>query len=236
MAGRAQMQPEDTVILEGVYLLDSLDVPVPARAPLNIHSTIRKSSSMQGLNPAFAFASRLHALTGRDILLVVNARGGSSLSQWLKGAQRQSFSERSDDLQGRFGPLIPSFYDEAVRRCRAAMEYGTLRAILWHQGESDATEQKAAVYLERLSAFADDLREDLDAPEVPFVVGETNPLMESSAIINPVLRQVPDVIPHSACVSAEGCGVNDDNLHFNRDGQILLGSRYADAVLDFLDL
>lgn len=75
-----------------------------------------------------------------------------------------------------------------------------------------------------------DLREDLDAPEVPFIAGETGygGLGEK---INPALRQISSYVPFSSCVSAEGLSLRDDNVHFTREAQIELGQRYADAIL-----
>ena len=51
-----------------------------AVAPLNKYSTIRKELSLQGYNPGCEFGRIMQKETGRPILLVVNARGGSHIS------------------------------------------------------------------------------------------------------------------------------------------------------------
>ena len=52
------------------------------------------------------------------------------------------------------------------------MKSGRLRGILWHQGEGDATEELAPTYRDRFAEFIARLRADLDAADVPVVVGE----------------------------------------------------------------
>ena len=231
MSGRGILQPEDSNPVEGVFLLDSEGRVVPAKGNANIYSSIRKRAQMQGYNLAIPFAARMHARTGRPVLLVVNARGGTWLDQWMKGAPRDTFAKRYGDDPEKIGEPIPPFYAEAVRRGREGMRYGPLKGILWHQGEGDSGEQKRDVYMEKLSTFVSDLRADLDVgTEVPFVVGEVYHFGKHTAI-NPTLNQVGFFIPNSACASADGCPSNPDHLHFSREGLTLLGQRYADCIL-----
>lgn len=77
---------------------------------------------------------------------MVNARGGSSINSWLKGAK--------DD-----------YYGEALSRIRQAMKYGTLKAIIWHQGEADSRNPEA--YMAKLQKLVADLREDLGDTKLP---------------------------------------------------------------------
>ena len=91
MAGRGRMLPEDTVkTIEGVWLLNADGVPEPAVSPLNRYSSIRKEIGMQQICPGNYFSEEMHKATGRKILLVVNARGGSSLSEWMKDSPERA--------------------------------------------------------------------------------------------------------------------------------------------------
>lgn len=219
MAGRGEMLESDRSPVEGVWILGVNDEVVPACEPLNIYSTIRKDAGMQGFNLGDSFARKLNKRTRRPILLVVNARGGSSLDQWMKGAKQS------------VGDSLPSFYDEAVRRTLTAQKHGRLKGIIWHQGESDSSFDKRAVYLEKLSIFVAELRNDLGVDEsVPFVLGEVN-YASDHAVINPILNKVGEVVPNAWCASAAGCGANADCLHFSREGLMLLGENYADIIL-----
>ena len=228
MAGRGELLPEDSEPVPGVYLLDDKGNVVPAVSPFNRYSTIRKRLSMQGYCFGASFAEALHASSGRPVLLVMNARGGSDLKQWEKGAGGLVFSKKEGDEKSLWGGVMPSFYEEAVRRARQAMDYGDLKAILWHQGEGDSEPEKAALYPEKFAGFVRDLRSELG--DVPVIMGEVNHSFKRSALINPVLREVAGQIGNCTCISAEGCAAKDDSLHFNRAGCILLGQRYAEAL------
>jgi hypothetical protein len=231
MAGRGDMLPGDDKPLEGVFLLNDQGVPVPAAAPLNIYSTIRKRASMQGINPAWSFSQKMFAKKGRPVLLVVNAKGGTSIDLWVKTAPCDTFRISQSDERELHGKPMPQFYAEAVRRTRQAMQYGKLKGILWHQGEDDSYEaEKRDSYLQKLAGMVADLRADLDAPKVPFVAGEVC-VDGLGNKINPILRQIRSYVPYSYCVSAEGLGMREDDIHFTRDAQIELGERYADVFL-----
>lgn len=219
MAGRGEMiLPQDTLnVLEGVWLLGPEDTPVPATNPLNQYSTIRKGMQLQQIGPGNGFSESMYGYNGRQILLVVNARGGSRLNEWEEGT---------------------FFYNEAVRRGKAAMKYGKLRGILWHQGCSDST-GGTDNYLQRLAAMVNALRRDLEVGnEIPFVAGELAYWRSSSHVFNEMIHNIADAIPNSGWVSADGCGplkpeilgTNHPDPHFSRDGQLLLGKRYAEEL------
>lgn len=233
MAGRGVFAPADTLApLDGVYLLDDQGDVVPAQEPLNRYSTIRKGLAVQGMSPAHAFAEEVHRRTGRRVLLVLNARGGTSLESWVKGAPQGTFSLSESEEASRRGRPMPGFYDEAVRRGRQAMRYGRLKAILWHQGESDSDSLKAAAYLPVLATFVSDLRTDLGVgEEVPFIAGQIQPGHANARFFNPIIARVGEVVPNAFCVSSDGLDVLPDRLHFTRDAQLELGCRYAAVCL-----
>ena len=168
---------------------------------------------MQQIGPGFSFAKKIAEKTGRKILLVVNARGGSSVKEWIKGAESR-------------------YYEEAIRRTKQALKYGQLKAILWHQGESDARD---AAYLDKLSGVVKCLRTELGAENVPFIAGELAYWRSTFLVFNDMIKDIDKVIENSAVVSAEGCTMLKDETdpHFSRDGQILLGERYADKILEY---
>ncbi len=198
MAGRGTMLAADSAgHPDGVELLDSTGIPVQATLPLNRYSTIRKELSLQGINPGVGFAEVIREKTGRPLLLVVNARGGSALREWVPGSD---------------------YYNEAARRTRQAMQYGTLRED----------------YLERLSDMVASLRRDLGCGDVPFIAGEIARWHRNADRFNPVIRRIADRIPNSAFVSSEDCAPLRDSLdpHFGRDGQLLLGRRYAEKTIE----
>ena len=235
MAGRGKMQEGDDAVIPGVYVLDDNDRPVPAKAPLNIYSTVRKGASVQGINPAWQFSKDVAAETGRKILLVVNARGNTSIGMWKKNSTYELvYSQKESDDEEKWGLPIPGLYSEAVRRTKEAQKYGTLKGILWHQGEANHSTNQDS-YKSALAGIVSNLRSDLgvEAEDVPFVVGQIGQTTyDDGDQINGTLSSVGDYITNGWCASSVGCEMNSDNLHFSRAGQMLLGGRYADIILE----
>ena len=220
MAGRGKMIEGDELVFdENVFLLDDEGKPVPATNPLNQYSTIRKDLKMQQICPGYGFSMKVSKAVGRKILLVVNARGGTGIGQWMKGAE-------------------DGFYDQAVLRTRQAMKYGPLKAILWHQGCADV--KRTDSYLDDLAVLVGNLRRDLRA-DVPFVAGELGQWRSHVKGFNEMIHSISERIPDSDWVSSEGGipivtsksnGKPDmRDPHFDRSSQILLGERYAGKIL-----
>ena len=236
MAGRGELLPEDTTVIPHAFILDGNDEIIPARAPLNLYSTIRKRVGMQKINPAYNFSKIVTGSSKNDMLMVVNARGDSALDEWLKGAPTGTFSIKETDDPELDGKPMPSFYDEAVRRAKIAMEHGQLKAILWHQGCSDSGPMAVRTYMDKLEGFVADLRSDLGVgEEVPFIAGELPYFFSGSRFFNQMIRTIEDHVPNSGWVSAEGCTGNADSLHFSRAGQMILGQRYAEKYLSLTE-
>lgn len=203
MAGRAEYNQEDTPPLSQVFLLDDKDEWELARNPLNRHSTIRKDLNMQRLGPGYHFAKDMTtARPERSIGLIVNARGGSGISEWEPGTH---------------------YYEEAVRRSLIATRSGSLRGIVWHQGETDAEDPE---YLARLVAFARALRADLGDEQLPFVAGQINQV----PLINEQIARLPLSLKVSGFASSDGL-VAVDEWHFDAPSVQLLGERYAVEML-----
>jgi hypothetical protein len=207
MAGRAKITEDVAGVIDRCVLLNDKNEWVPAKNPLNLYSTIRKGEGMQKLGPGYGFAkAMLQADPDSKIGLVVNARGGSKIEQWL-GKEAK-------------------YYKLALQRARAAQATGTIKGILWHQGESNSSKPEA--YLDQLKALIANLREDLGDEDLPFVAGQVNntPVLK----INDVIASLPKAVPNTAAVSSKGLKCYD-RWHFDTDSQIELGKRYAAAMI-----
>ena len=234
MAGRGEMLEEDYAVIPNVYLLDSEGKPVPAAGPMNIYSSIRKTDAVQAMGPGASFAKTVAEHTGRKVLLVVNARGGSSVNDWRKDLV--SYIKVGDSSEY----TSVSFYGEALRRARQAMKYGALKGIIWHQGCSDQSDDR---YVSRLTYVVEDFRKDLGA-DVPFIAGQLGGWRSSSAGFNERITRINKYLIWSDWVSSKDCqpivtassdGQPDKNdPHFDRASQILMGKRYAQKMLDIV--
>jgi hypothetical protein len=176
-----------------------------------------------GVGPGRGFAL---AIVARDpnarIGLIPAAVGGSPISSWEPGAL---------DPATKTHP-----YDDALLRARTAMKDGRLRAILWHQGESDAHAGLSEHYADNLRALIARFRADLNAPELPFVIGElgrfpAKPWSDDVRRVDSVHRAIAATVPHVAYVSSDGLRDRGDTLHFDAASQREFGERYARAYL-----
>jgi hypothetical protein len=218
MAGRGEVTEADRIADPRILMLAQDGSWQPAVDPVHYD----KSRAGMGLARSFA-----QVLTERDndiiIGLVPAACGGSPISSWTPGG----YHEQTDSHP----------YDDAIERTRRALQDGRLAGILWHQGETDSRPQRAAVYKENLSELIERFRHDLDAPDVPFIIGqlgqfEGKPWTEARHQVDRAQKEVAAETAHSAFVSSDGLTAKADNTHFNRESLQEFGRRYADAWLE----
>jgi hypothetical protein len=205
MAGRAPMQEEDHEVIDGVLLLNTEGKWEPAKHPLNRYATDRKGLKQQRFGPAGPFAAALRkAMPGKTVGLIVNARGGTRIEQWEKGA-----------------PL----YDNSLRR---AAGLGDIRfaGIVWIQGFSNAGD---GAYATKLAKLVDDLRRDLKDSELPVVIAQV-PVYEAKYPINDQIAHAPESIKDLAVATNEDTR-KCDAFHYDRASNIKIGERLAAAYL-----
>jgi hypothetical protein len=89
--------------------------------------------------------------------------------------------------------------------------------------------------LGKVATVVADLRADLGltAESVPFIAGEIPPEGNYDGIDVEVAK-IPDTIPSSVVVSAEGTHVHDV-AHFDTESAELMGERYSAAFLTVAD-
>lgn len=217
MAGRGTVETSDRVPVPGIMMLDRTMTWVPAVDPVHFD----KPSA--GVGPGRAFAMAVHEVAGlRAIGLVPTAVGGSPISSWEPGAF---------DAATKTHP-----YDDAIARARVARHEGRFRAILWHQGEADATPELSALYADRLRTVITRLRTELGDPTLPFIIGQLGQFPRSgwSAAkerVDSAQRAVAASVPGVAFVSSDGLRHRGDSLHFDSASARELGRRYAAAYL-----
>ena len=208
MAGRG--------LLDEVAVLRSLNIRmfrdgqwISAKEPLH---TDKPDIAGVGLGMSFA-ADLLKESPDTAIGLVPCAVGGTPLDRWMPGA----------DL-----------YDNAIAITRQALSAGTLKGILWHQGEAESNEPyKANSYGDRFQKMITCLRRDLNAEDVPVITGEIGHFLEEYngcdhfETVNSQLNQLCETIPNYGCASASALRDNGDHLHFNSESLREFGKRYA---------
>mgnify|MGYP002519631181 CR=1 FL=1 len=213
MAGRGEMiSGDEGVIDNNLYLLDGKGQVELATNPLNRYSTIKKDGAKQGVGPGHSFGKMIAQATGHKVLLVVNARGGSKLSEWQRGSDA-------------------GYFEESVRRARQAIAHGgKVKAILWHHGEVDCRD---TTYLSNLALMVNDMRAELCDDQLPFIACELAPWRDASKGFNKRLPKITEYISNSSYITAQDCSMLTDKKdpNFGREGQMYLGERYAAKVL-----
>ena len=196
----------------------------PGAHPLHPRRPNKKARFGPGLSFAEAYVADK---PGVVVGLVPMAWGGRSIEQLGKGS---------------------GIYSDAIRHAKAAMQAGTLKGVLWHQGESDTVEQtRTEAYEERLHRLIEDTREDLGNLRLPFIVGNLAEFYGTGrdhkapdrvariSRIKEILRSLPKKIPHTGFVESTGCSpAARAKVHFDRRSCILLGHRYAKVYADMM--
>ena len=186
----------------------------------------RRPNKKARFGPGLSFAEAYLAdKPGVTVGLIPMAWGGRSIAQLSKGSE---------------------IYGDAIRHTEAAMQVGTLKGVLWHQGESDTVEQtRTDAYENRLHRLIKDVREDLGYPQLPFIVGNLAEFYGTGqdhkapdrvariTKIKEILRRLPKKVPHTGFVESTGCSpAARAKVHFDRKSCVLLGKRYAKVYAD----
>ena len=217
MAGRGKVEAIDTLTHPRVFMLDKAEHWVLAKDPLHFD----KPGAGTGLGLTFG---KIMANDDCDIKvgLIPTAVGGSSINAWFADSiHRQTNS-------------YP--YNDMIRRAKKAMDSGTLKGIIWHQGESDSnSEQGVKEYTQKFEAMLDSLKSDLGISSIPVVMGEIGyffyPKAKFAEDMNGVIHQISNSNDCIGLVTAEGLNHKGDQTHFDADSYHSLGVRYASEML-----
>lgn len=215
MAGRGVQDEKHSVSKLRLLKFSQRNAWAPGTDPLH---TDKPAGAGVGLGTSFA--REMADVDKQTIVGVIPcAVGGTPLQRWQKGA----------DL-----------YQQALVRARLAMKDGTLKGILWHQGEGDsAKEDTAKSYGTRLSQMIADLRADLGAGEVPFVAGKLGEFLSDKTkdgnpsfwpVVNEQIAALPKTVPNMAVVESTGLKHKGDGVHFDTPSLREFGKRYAEAM------
>jgi hypothetical protein len=217
MAGRGDIAAQDQLIHPRIFVLNRQLEWVPAVEPLHF------DKPAAAVGPGLAFARALvEQDAGAIIGLIPAAVGGSPISAWEPGAIYAETGAKP--------------YDDALLRTRHALRQGELRAILWHQGESDANPQAAPHYQARLRALISRFRSAFGNDQLPVLLGQLGhwperPWDDAWKQVDQAQREVAASVPGVQFVSSQGLAHKGDVLHFDAAAARELGRRYAASFL-----
>ena len=164
------------------------------------------------------------------------AVGGVSIRAFLLDQYAAYFNGDGSSFKGWAGDYGGNPMGRILELAKKAQEVGVIKGVIFHQGESDGTDDnwRNNVY-KSYKTIIDEL--GLDENEVPFVAGE---MLQSQGACcgskNGDIAKLSTKFKKFGLASSKGLqGNGRDPYHFGRDGVVELGRRYCAEMLKLID-
>ena len=221
MAGRGDIGDVEPINNFRCYMLRNGRF-IKMREPINTDRPIFEGNFRSGISLAASFADEFANTYKSRVGLIPCADGGTDINSWQKGS---------------------ILYDHAVLMTKLAMRTSNFAGFIWHQGESDAmTDESVGAYKAKLITFINDIRADLDAQNLPFVMGELSrnivrDWVEPARInrMNEIFYEISSELPFCTVASSEGLSIKPDGIHFTAPALRVFGRRYFYAYKTLKD-
>lgn len=216
MAGRGKVEPMDTIANSRIISINENGELILAKEPLN-----RYEPNLKGLDCGMSFGNELlqHIPDSVSILLIQTAIGSSSIDQWIEDSLHRNIN------------LLSNFREKVI----LAKKFGTIKGLLWHQGESDAKELLVINYSEKLSVLFQNFRTIVENKKLPILTGEIGTFKTDSTFQN----TINDCIVNNAkkdkytfLIQTNDFTDRGDKLHFDSKSQRKMGIRFAQKYLE----
>ncbi len=194
------------------------------------------SSYYAGLSPADYFGRTMveNLPESVSVGLITVAIGGCDIrifdkdiySDYLATYEEDWFVAKVKDYGG-------NPYKRLIDMAKIAQADGTICGIILHQGETNTGDEQWCNYVKKI--YTDILADlSLSAKDVPLIAGQVVPQSADGvcASMNAIIDLLPETIPTAHVVSAEGCEVKEDKVHFDTKGIRTLGERYATKMVE----
>lgn len=214
MAGRGKVTDADRTPHPRVLMLNKAGEWVPAVDPMHFDKP-----GIVGVGLGRTFGIDMAELDPNvTIGLIPCAVGGSGIDSWKPSGVHPETKTKP--------------WDDAIARTGVALKSGTLKGILWHQGESDSGPKLADEYEAKLHDLIARFRKEFENPDLPFVAGqlgqfEDSPWSEGRKTVDTAHRLLPEKVPHTAFVSSDDLKHKGDGTHFDADSCRTFGHRFA---------
>lgn len=213
MAGRGNIGEVPPIINNDCYML-RMGRWQAMHEPINPDRPIFEGEFRSGVCLAASFADTISKNKQIKVGLIPCADGGTKIDQWMPGGL---------------------LYDHAVAMAKIAKRTSVLAGIIWHQGESDCdSDDLVESYKDKFIRMISSMRRDLDAEDVPVVIGELSEkadekwgMKDRPKRLNDIYHQIKNEIPLCSVASAVGLKLKADGLHFDSLSLRTFGNRYA---------
>ena len=195
--------------------------------PLKAPTEIVQARWHHGFGPEIGAAPLLaQRHPGSTIAVVKFASSGTSLYRHWDPSSTEGLYGRLISRVRRAVVGLQNTYNAPVR----------FSGFFWMQGESDSERLRSAkAYKANLAAFVRSVRRDLDAPNLPFVIGRIADLRRDnpkqfrfSDVVRSGQHEVARSVPNAYLVSTDGLErAPDTRIHFSSRGTYDLGRRFV---------
>ncbi len=211
MAGRGKIEAEDTISTPRILTINDKGNIIPAKEPLHFYEP-----GMKGTGCGLAFGKTLLKYIPGDvtILLIPTAVGGSSINQWIRNSTHRGV------------PLLSNFREKV----EIGKRYGEVKAILWHQGESDANAEGIKSRQEKLGTLFTQFRKAVGNPTLPILMGELGSYSKEKELwlqMNEQIRAYSSADKYTSVIKTSDLKNKGDFLHFDSKSQREMGARFA---------
>lgn len=220
MAGRALVEPIDTISTDRIMTINSKGELILAKEPLHFYEP-----HIKGLDCGLSFGNELikHIPDSISILLIPTAVGGSTINQWIEDSKFRGVS------------LFSNFKEKV----EIGKKIGLIKGILWHQGENDALETETIkVYSSQLNVLFSLFRDEINIMTLPIFIGELGSYSNTDVNWQAINNQISDYVAldsNAYIVKTRDLKSIEDRLHFNSEGQRMMGKRFAEKFMEQLN-
>ena len=239
MEGNATPEAQDYEnVSERFKMMAAVDFSNPVRKRGEWYSAIPPLCRQgTGLTPADYFGrTMVEKLPDNVKVGVINvAVGGTSIKGFMEEYVADYVAGEADWFKNYMACYDNNPFRRLVETAKRAQNYGIIRGILMHQGETDGGMGNWAQNVKKVyERLLDEL--DLSADNVPLLAGETVQTDQGGYCggFNNVIATLPNVIPTAHVISSKGCPQKGDGLHFTAEGYRTIGKRYAECMLELL--
>lgn len=241
MEGNAPIEPIDRENVSNRFqLMPAVDFPSLSRTkgqwckavPPLVHEAA-------GLSPIDYFGRTMVANLPENVRIgvVPVAVGGANILHLDKDFDPTSIADYPDWYKNLMARYDNTPYKRLVECAREAQQYGVIKGIIFHQGESNDGDPH---WPEMVKKLYEDLLHDLslDAAQVPLLAGEVVSTAEDGACggMNNIIDRLPETIPTAHVISSANLPHKGDRLHFTTCSYRILGCRYATTLLPILGI
>ena len=226
--------------------------PGPSQAATGVHLFILSGqSNMAGMNPKLGLEPEAQRLfpDARVVYFKV-ASGGKPIRLWVKEWNQIARKHQIGVLNEVQGDKDPSmtFYRPILTQYKAILEKHPdpdSVTFCWMQGERDAREKLSVAYSDALHQLINNLRRDLEQPDMNFVIGRLSdygkPDNKDWQKVRDTQVAIATADKHGAWVDCDDLndklkdGVARNDLHYTAKGYEILGRRFVRQARALVD-